>query len=271
MAANFKVIYFEPSFSGDNGTLSIEVSEEKNGVFYNTPVFRLSAGVEISIDNAERYEIGLIQICSSNDQRNYYGSDAIERWELPLPVNDSDDDSNIPWYNITPARTVIDGPTDPIIRSVNLNDGFRPLVNRWEGAKWNSNSRGYEGGVTTSPLYRIVRLQNFKVWLVAHRSGSPWFQEGNQPVNFTSLRYLEWIIPVDLSFHWKEDSSVPAGTPGHSKPDYSRWYQTLQPSFNLFQSLSPPPIPAEAFSAPRANTAQTRYLYTADGSEKRYV
>ena len=83
MAANFKVIYFEPSFSGDNGTLSIEVSEEKNGVFYNTPVLGLSAGVEISIDNAERYEIGLIQICSSNDQRNYYGSNAVERWSYP--------------------------------------------------------------------------------------------------------------------------------------------------------------------------------------------
>jgi len=235
MAANIRVTRFEPNFYGK---LTVEPTQDM--VVYRSPVFSLTASVEISIDNAEQYEIGFIQVCSYNEQRNHYGSDATQRWEFAaLPVNDSDDDKNIPWYNIVNARTEIFGPAaQPIARSVVLNDGFDPRV------------AVTEAGVPTSYLYRIFRNQNFKVWLVEHRVGSP---------DYTPLRYLEWTIPVDIHFNWEGN-----------KPNYSSWVDKSPWSgCYIFNAL--PPIPDEAFKAPRANTAQALYRYPADGSAKQFL
>jgi hypothetical protein len=235
MAANINVTRFEPSF---NGKLTVEHKE--NMIVYRSPVFSLTASVEVSIDNAEQYEIGFIQVCSYNEQRNYYGSDATQRWEFAvLPVNDSDDDKNIPWYNIAYARTEVFGPAVQFVaRSVVLNDGFEPRVSVTEA------------GAPTSYLYRIVRNQNFKIWLVAHRAGS---------TNYMPLRYLEWMIPVDIQFNWEAN-----------KPVYSSWVDKSPWSgCHLYNAL--PPIPDEAFKTPRANIAQALYLYPGDGSPKRFL
>ena len=261
MTANFNVTRFESYFddqgrSPDRHGLAVEWSEERNTVVYTTRLFRLAASVEVTIDSAEQYEIGFIQTCVRNFQSNYYTSGATQRWEfdgnLNAPVNDSDSDDSVPWYNINTARTVVVGPTTRRVVSVEMNDNFTPTVSCTET------------GAPTSYLYRIVRDQDFSIWLVAHKSGSS---------EYTPLRFLGWRIPVDIAF--TQELSAITGQPTVRKMNYTNWLDRSGP-VATWQPTNPPPIDPEAFRGPhwrgiRANAISALYRYPADGSGKQFV
>jgi hypothetical protein len=246
MATNFNVTRFEATFDGQ---LTVNWSPEQNTTLYRTKLFRLAASVEVSIDNNEQYEIGFIQVSSSNFQSNYYTSGATERWELygtaGAPVNDSESDDQIPWYNINPGRTIVRGPVSRQVAQVDMNDNF------------NSTVSYTEAGDQKSYLHRITRDQSFDAWLVVHRIGSS---------EYTALRHVGWNIPVDIQFLM--DSSFD-GTTHISKPNHS-WLDNSRTSLSV-QPNNIPPIPSEAFRMPRVNAVLALFLYPADGSQKRIV
>jgi hypothetical protein len=251
MATNFNVTRFEPTFDGQ---LTVNWSPEQNATLYRTRLFRLAASVEVSIDNNEQYEIGFIQVSSSNHQSNYYTSGATQRWELYgsaldssgyswAPVNDSESDDQIPWYNIKSARTIVRGPVSRQVAQVDMNDNFNGTVS------WT------EAGDQKSYLYRIMCDQSFDAWLVVHRIGSS---------EYTALRHTGWKVPVDIQFLMDFDGTTHTSRPNHSWLDKAGVLSSWQPS-NI------PPIPSEAFRMPRVNAVLALFLYPADGSQKRIV
>ena len=253
MTANFNVTRFESYF---DGFLAVEWSEEQNTVVYKTRLFRLAASVEVTIDSAEQYEIGFIQICVSNSQSNYYTSGATQRWEFDggyARVSDSDRDDSVPWYNTNTARTVVVGPATRRVVSVEINDNFTPTVSCTET------------GAPTSYLYRIVRNQDFETWLVAHKSGSS---------EYTPLRQLGWRIPVDIEFD--RTLSYTVGQPSVETVNYTNWQDRSGMVPQSWQPLNPAPVAPEAFRGPhwrgiRANAISALYRYPADGSGKQFV
>jgi hypothetical protein len=171
-----------------------------------------------------------------------------QRWELYgselnsdgfsfSPVNDSDSDDNIPWYNINSARTIVRGPTAKQVVHVDMNDNFSTTVS------WT------EAGKPMSYLLEIVRDQTFDAWLVAHRSGSS---------EYTALQHVAWKIPVLVQFMFDDEG----GGYHNSAVDRSETSTILQPN-------PWPPIPPEAFRMPRVNTALALYHY--DSQQKRFV
>lgn len=206
--------------------------------------------VSAELENNESYYLGYIQICTSNDQKNYYGNDddVEQRWEFnTIPISDSDDEGNIPWYGVGNDSSLNGSRRVELIGPINadndlfMSDHFEPTV-----AKFETLATGDRG---PKMLKRIHRDQSFRLWLVAVE-----INKADERDSYQKLMQLDRTYSLDCNVSFGVNAGVTWTT---DNPAY------VDKSDNMDQ------IPEAAFNPPIANDNQELAYYLND--EKKHI
>ncbi len=233
--ANFSITDSDIQFT-DNSTHTIN----PGNIELCTRQLQVKVVVSAELGNNESYYLGYIQICTSNDQKNFYGNDVQQRWEFnTIPISDSDDEGNIPWYGVNndpylngSRRVELIGPINAD-QNLFMSDHFEPTV-----AKFETLANGTAGPKT---LNRIQRDQSFRLWLVAVE-----INKADERDSYQKLMQLDWTYSLDCNVSFGVNAGVTWTT---DNPTY------VDKSNNMDE------IPEAAFNPPIANDNQQLEYY----------
>jgi hypothetical protein len=166
-------------------------------IVLNSRRLEVRISVSATLLAGESYYLGYIQVCTANNQRNFYGANVEQRWEFSnLPVSDSAAAEERPWYGIDSEpkiggfrRVKLVGPLNNSVQTVNMTDDFAPGV-----AKLDTLSNGVAG---PNRLNRVIRDQSFRLWLAAIPTNKV-----NQLADYQRLFELDWRYQLDYNVNW---------------------------------------------------------------------
>jgi hypothetical protein len=122
--------------------------------------FRIPALASLNKYDDSHY-LGYVQIITSNDQHNYYGSDVDQRWNFnKIPLSDSPSKAERPWYGVDSEphiggdrRYHLPKPTNDRAQfnlQMNMSDDFHMTIAKFETLK--DGSRGPQSDYAQSVL-----------------------------------------------------------------------------------------------------------------------
>lgn len=258
--AEFELSYFSVSTTG---ALAI-VSQSPGKVNARTKRIEVTSTVKANLTGAEKYYVGIVQVCYRNQQINHYGPTVQQKWEFNQGiVSDSAAADERPWYGGFREpntegfrRRMIHGSRTMQQLQFSMTDDFAPGIAKFESLPMNAPG--------PNSLTQITRDQRFRLWLVAvPTSSDP--RNPNCATQFIRMAEVDWRYQYDIALTIGAD-------PGHSitAHNYNTDLLTSTIAFNAHGrgTMDSPgdsggsAIPAAAFTAPIANDNQqlARYL-----------
>jgi hypothetical protein len=238
--ANFSITSKDIQFTNDT-THTIN----QNSIELRTRQLQVKVVANATLENNESYYLGYIQVCTNNNQKNFYSNDGDieQRWEFNTsPISDSDAEGNIPWYGVGNDPSLDGSRRVELIGPINadqnlfMSDRFEPRVAKFEIL--------VNGTAGQRMLNRIQRNQSFRLWLVAVD-----VNKADEPASYQKLMQLDWTYNLDgtVSFDGNGDLNLTTDNPV--------W---VDKSDNMDQ------IPVAAFNTPIANDNQELACYLDD-------
>jgi hypothetical protein len=206
---------------------------------------RIHAWASLSRNDNSHY-LGYVQIITSNEQHNYYGTDVDQRWNFnKIPLSDSLSKAERPWYGVDSEphiggyrRYHLPKPTNGSSQfnpQMNMSDDFHMTIAKFETLR--------DGRAGPNALHDIQRDVSFRVWLVAVEESK-----------VGDLHSYKRLMQLDWGYKFECFVGVQGADAHLSVFLDSPWHYI---KFGDYMD----PIPGEALSAPVGNENQQLDYY----------